>query len=112
MVKKKTERRKPKTEIRLNILDFLLNSKEESISTNVIAKAIHSNFPTTKKFISQMADLTLLKKIIVDGKILGYSLNQELLSLLMASDFEEMCSLDWTKPTKLNSEGSLNSSQP
>lgn len=91
--------RKSKEGIKLEILNYMLKREDDSnnVSTNVIADIIKSNFPTTKKYLLQIADLKLLNKVKVDGHIVGYSLNHNLLGLLMASKFSEICSLDFAK---------------
>ena len=96
----KTRKRKANRELQIKILDFMFDSKDSNLMTSTIAKAIKSNWPTTKKYM-ELLKQPILKEIKVEDKVLGYSLNQDILSLLMASKFSEMCSLDWSRGVEL-----------
>jgi len=94
--------RKTNQEIQVKILDVMFDSKESNLMTSTIAKKLKSNWPTTKAYMNLLAKQPILNEIIVEGKVLGYSLNQNILSILMASKFSEMCSLDWSKEVSQN----------
>ena len=53
-------KRKTNQELQIKILDFMFDSKEENLMTSTIAKAIKSNWPTTKKYMEILKQGLLL----------------------------------------------------
>ena len=91
--KNKNRKRKNITEIRVKIIDFLLdNTKEEEVSTRTIEKGLHSNNLTIKPHLNYWASQTVLVPIKIENRIVGWKLNTDLLGLLLASkSIEKIC---------------------
>ena len=87
--KLKHRNRKNIIEMKIGIINFMLKTDKNELTTHSFEKALCSNHLTIKPHLNWWSEQTVIIPIKVEDKIVGWKLNTDMLGLLLATNIGE-----------------------